>query len=185
MKKALAIVISAVSLMAGCGGADDETIAVEPTGAASRSPAVQSPGGAGRDAPRTLRFKGETLDGDAFDGTSLAGKPVVFWFWAPWCPKCLAEGPDVAKAAEKYKGRVSFVGIGGLEKDKGRLRAFVSRTGTENLTHLDDRTGKVYSHFKVTSQSSFLFMAPDGTASKDSGPLGESDLNRHIGELLG
>ncbi|TDD35648.1 redoxin domain-containing protein [Actinomadura sp. KC06] len=183
MKKALAIVISAVSLLAGCGGAGDETTAVEPTASASRSPAAQSP--AGQDAPQTLRFKGETLAGDAFDGTSLAGKPVVFWFWAPWCPKCLAEGPDVAKVAEKFKGRVSFVGIGGLEKDKGRLRAFVSRTGTENLTHLDDRTGKVYSHFKVTSQSSFLFMKPDGTTSKDSGPLGESELNRHVGELLG
>ncbi|TMR02221.1 redoxin domain-containing protein [Actinomadura soli] len=185
MKKVLAIVISAVALMAGCGGGGDGTSAVEPTGAASRSAAAKSPGGAGQDAPRPLRFEGETLDGGAFDGTSLAGKPVVFWFWAPWCPKCLAEGPDVAKAAGKYKGSVSFVGIGGLEKDKGRLRDFVSRTGTGSLTHLDDRTGRLYSHFKVTSQSSFVFMAPDGATSNASGPLGESELNRHVGKLLG
>ncbi|MFI0406744.1 redoxin domain-containing protein [Actinomadura sp. 3N508] len=185
MKKALAIVIGAVSLIAGCGGGGDGTAAVEPADTASRSPAAQSPGGAGQEAPRTLRFTGETLDGKAFDGTSLAGKPVVFWFWAPWCPKCLAEGPDVAKAAGKFKGRASFVGIGGLEKNKGRLDEFVSRTGTEGLTHLDDRTGRLYAHFKVTSQSSFVFMAPDGTTSKDSGPLGESELNRHVGKLLG
>ncbi|MGP4025888.1 redoxin domain-containing protein [Actinomadura sp. 3N407] len=185
MKKAILIVTGAALLATGCGTGGEATTAPEPTADAPGTPAARSSGAAAEDVPETLRFQGETLDGEAFDGASLAGKPVVFWFWAPWCSKCLSEGPNVAKAADKYGDRVSFVGIGGLDDGKDRLRTFVSRTGTKSLTHLDDRTGKLYSHFKVTSQSSFVFMAPDGTTSKDSGPLGPSELNRHVDELLG
>ncbi|MFD0903200.1 redoxin family protein [Actinomadura sediminis] len=192
MKKAIVIVIGAALLAAGCGGGDGDgdggSAAVEPTAAAPGSTAPQTPGetgGTGQNVPEALRFKGETLDGEPFDGATLAGKPVVFWFWAPWCPKCIAEGPDVAKAAEKYGDRVSFVGIGGLEKDAGRLQGFVSRTSSKGLTHLDDRTGDLYAHFDVAAQSSFVFMAPDGTTSRASGPLGAAELGRHVDELLG
>ncbi|TDB94391.1 redoxin domain-containing protein [Actinomadura sp. 7K534] len=205
MKKAIVTMVGAALLVAGCGGGGEPTSAVEPTSEAPTSPGAQGSGAQGsgaqgsgaqgsgaqgsgaqgQDVPEALRFKGETLAGEPFDGAALAGKPAVFWFWAPWCPKCQSEGPNVAKAAEKYGDEVSFVGIGGLEKDKNRLRGFVSRTGTGNLTHLDDRTGRLYSHFEVTSQSSFLFMAPDGKTSKDSGPLDENELSRHVDELLG
>lgn len=183
------IVIGAALLAAGCGGGEEtaapEPAAAGPTAAASGSPAPRDSRGTGADVPAALRFEGETLDGEPFDGTSLAGKPAVFWFWAPWCPKCIAEGPDVAEAAEKYGDRVAFVGIGGLEKDPARLRAFVSRTGTRGLTHLDDRTGDLYAHFDVAAQSSFVFLAPDGTVSRASGPLGAAELGRHVDDLLG
>lgn len=183
MKMLIATVVGAALLVGGCGG--DATDAVEPATGPPASTGAPSSGGTGGDVHEALTFEAETLDGEAFDGASLAGRPVVFWFWAPWCPKCQSEGPDVAKAAEKYGDEVSFVGIGGLEKDKNRLRGFVSRTGTGKLTHLDDRTGRLYSHFKVTSQSSFLFMAPDGKTSKDTGPLDENELTRHVDDLLG
>ena len=173
----------AALLVAGCGGGD-ATTAVEPAGEAPTSSAAQS-SAATENVPEALKFEGETLDGEAFDGASLAGKPAVFWFWAPWCPKCQSEGPGVAKAAGKYGDKVSFVGIGGLDNGKSRLAEFVSRTGTDGLTHLDDRTGELYAHFKVTSQSSFVFMAPDGTTDKASGPLDEDELTRHVDELLG
>ncbi|MEU8120525.1 TlpA disulfide reductase family protein [Spirillospora sp. NPDC049024] len=178
------IVVGAVLLLAGCGGGG-ATTAAEPGGSAAGSPSAAASGAAGERVPAPLRFEGETLDGKPFDGASLAGRPVVFWFWAPWCPNCLAEGPDVAEAAAKYGDKVSFVGIGGLEKDAGKLKGFVSRTGTRDLVQLDDRTGEMYSHFGVTTQSSYVFMAPDGTKSKASGPLDGAALRRHVDALLG
>jgi thiol-disulfide isomerase/thioredoxin len=33
----------------------------------------------------------------------LAGKVVVLFFWAHWCPDCKAEGPVLAKLFEKYR----------------------------------------------------------------------------------
>ena len=32
--------------------------------------------------PAALEFQGSTVDGAAFDGGSLAGRPIVLWFWA-------------------------------------------------------------------------------------------------------
>ena len=50
--------------------------------------------------PDQLQFTSTTLDGTPFDGADLAGRPAVFWFWAPWCPNCRAEAPQVAAAAD-------------------------------------------------------------------------------------
>ncbi|MFD0857138.1 redoxin domain-containing protein, partial [Actinomadura adrarensis] len=151
---------------------------------AASAPAASAPA-ASQAAPELLQFQGKTIDGKAFSGTSLAGKPVVFWFWAPWCPKCMSEGPNVAKAMAKYDGKVAFVGVGGLDDSQDELKRFVSRTGTSGVTHLDDRDGKLYKHFKVTTQSSFVFMTTGGDTSKASGPLDESALNGHIDKLIG
>lgn len=181
MKKAIVVLFGAALFAAGCGDDTGGTVSTGQSSAASGSSASQKPAG----APKELEFEGKTLDGKAFKGASLAGKPVVFWFWAPWCPKCIGEGPAVAKAAAKYKGQVSFVGIGGLDDSPAKLKGFVSRTGTRGVTHLDDRDGTLYSHFKVTQQSSYLFLSPDGTTSKDSGPLDESALDGHIEKLIG
>ncbi|WP_212988213.1 TlpA family protein disulfide reductase [Actinoplanes auranticolor] len=136
--------------------------------------------GPAADVPALLKFTGTTLEGAAFDGTRLAGGPVVFWFWAPWCPKCQAEGPAVAKTAKKYGDKVRFVGIAGLDKNKDQMTKFVDRTGTSGLVQLDDRTGALYKHFKVTSQSSYLFVSPDGKTRSATGPLDEGQLSELI-----
>lgn len=39
----------------------------------------------------SYEFTVATLDGATFDGRSLAGKPALLWFWAPWCPTCLGQ----------------------------------------------------------------------------------------------
>ena len=34
--------------------------------------------------PAILQFKAPLVAGGALDGTTFTGKPVAFWFWAPW-----------------------------------------------------------------------------------------------------
>ncbi|MDH2425453.1 redoxin domain-containing protein [Sphaerisporangium sp. TRM90804] len=131
--------------------------------------------------PPALKFTATTLGGDPFRGASLAGRPVVFWFWAPWCPKCLSEAPAVKRAAAKY-GDVAFVGVAGLDTEEA-MKEFVRRTGTGTIVQLSDEKGAVWSRLGVTSQSTFVFMRPDGSTEKASGPLGADELDAHVREL--
>jgi hypothetical protein len=184
MRRFCTVLVTAALVLTACG-----TGAEESDGSASRVPttavtttAMPAPGSSATvseptaTVPALLKFTGTTLRGAAFDGAGLAGRPVVFWFWAPWCPKCQAEGPAVAKTAEKYGDKVQFVGIAGLDKSKEQMDRFVARTGTAGIVQLDDRTGALYKHFKVTSQSSYLFISPSGSTESATGPLDEGEL---------
>ncbi|WP_327586762.1 redoxin domain-containing protein [Nonomuraea sp. NBC_00507] len=131
--------------------------------------------------PATLEFSARTLDGETFQGASLAGKPVVFWFWAPWCPKCMSEAPHVKAAAAQY-GDVAFVGVAGLDTEAA-MKEFVQRTKTENFPHLSDEKGAVWTKLGVSQQSTFVFMKPDGTTAKASGPLGKEQLDELVRAL--
>lgn len=132
--------------------------------------------------PAALRFTATTLSGDSFDGTSLAGKPVVFWFWAPWCPKCRSEAPAVKAAAAKY-GDVAFVGVAGLDTEAA-MKEFVQRTGTGSIVQLSDEKGAVWTKLGVSAQSTFIFMKPDGSTTKAAGPLGSGELDGYVRKLL-
>ncbi|WP_157963748.1 TlpA family protein disulfide reductase [Actinocorallia populi] len=177
---ALAVTLLAVT---ACGGETEEKAPME---SASAAPAMS-------DAPTTKapttgtsalwKFRATSLDGEPFDGSGLEGKPVVLWFWAPWCPTCQGEGPAVSAAAKKYAGKVEFVGVAGLDKNKEQMDAFVSRTGTANFVHLDDRTGALYKHFKVKTQSSYLLVNPEGGTHSAVGPLSEADLSELIDQF--
>jgi hypothetical protein len=81
----IAIAFAALGLVAA---ACSDTPTVAPTlDVAGPSPTVAATPGTSstdRTAPEILRFEGQLLNGGTLDGTSLAGKDVAFWFWAPW-----------------------------------------------------------------------------------------------------
>ncbi|MDF5757994.1 redoxin domain-containing protein [Spongiactinospora sp. TRM90649] len=170
-------------LLAACGTEATQTAqtavtATSPPPATSATPRVPS---AAPSVPAALKFSAKTLDGKAFQGESLAGKPVVFWFWAPWCPKCRAEAPHVKSAAATYRD-VAFVGVASLDSEAA-MKEFVQRTGTGAITHLSDEKGEVWADLGIASQSTFLFLKPDGTTTKASGPLDAQELNAHVEKL--
>jgi thiol-disulfide isomerase/thioredoxin len=182
MKKFSLSLAAAALALAACGGETESPVVSAPSTSPSTTASAPASTAPAKAAPALLKFKGTKLDGTAFDGASLAGKPVVLWFWAPWCPKCQVEGPAVAKAAKKYGDKVAFVGVAGLDKSKDAMDKFVSRTGTAGIVQLDDRTGELYKHFKVTSQSSYLILNPEGGTHKAVGPLDEGELSSLIDE---
>lgn len=54
----------------------------------------------------------QDLDGRALDLATLVGtKPVVFEFWATWCPICAALMPRVVAAHARFGDRVDFVEV--------------------------------------------------------------------------
>ncbi|MCP3801972.1 redoxin family protein [Allokutzneria sp. A3M-2-11 16] len=123
----------------------------------------------------------KTVDGKDFSGESLAAKPAVLWFWAPWCPTCQREAPTLAKVAAANPG-VTFVGVA-AQDELPAMQEFVSKYKLGSFAHLADLDASVWKRFGVTSQPAFAFVGKNGSVDKVKGSLSEKDLGARVGAL--
>jgi thiol-disulfide isomerase/thioredoxin len=114
--------------------------------------------------------------------STLAGEPVVLWFWAPWCTICRVEAPDVAAVAVELEGQVTFFGVPGRGPAED-MQSFVDDTGTGSLQHLVDVDGSLWQRFRVVNQPSFAFVGPDGSVELFAGALGAEGLRERAAAL--
>jgi peroxiredoxin len=173
-----------LALLAGCAtDASPSRTADTPgpatAGAASTGadPAASTTGG----VPSTLAFTARTVSGAEFDGATLAGRPTVLWFWAPWCPTCAGQAKGVKATAEQLAGKVNVVGVGGLD-DETAMRRFITEWKLDGVQHLSDEAGVVWKKFAVTSQSTFVLLDSRGTV-VFKGVLKGDDLLGRAGAL--
>lgn len=75
----VAAVSVALLAVTGCS-ADAPEQAAGPAAPAPEATDAASPAA----SSTALEFAGPTVDGATFDAESLAGSPVVVWFWAPF-----------------------------------------------------------------------------------------------------
>lgn len=132
--------------------------------------------------PAVLDFSGELVDGSAFDGASLAGAPVVVWFWAPWCPVCKSQIPQVQAAAAEYAGRAAVIGIGSLD-DSSAIVGFAAEA--PGVTMLQDPEGDLWRHFGITEQSTFVVLDADGNEVRRTSYGEDVDLAATLAGLTG
>ncbi|WP_262282175.1 redoxin domain-containing protein [Micromonospora sp. MA102] len=166
---------------ASCAVGPERTIpvgAVAPAPAGSASPAAPV---VPAQVPETLSFTAKTLDGTAFSAAALAGKPVVLWFWAPWCATCASQAWTVAEIAPKYRDTVPIVGVAGLGEQKA-MKEFVSEFELAGTPQLDDRSGALWRRFEVVEQSTFVIVDRDGRVVHQGFLDGES-LTRQVDAL--
>lgn len=175
---ALALLGTTIGLVAGCGA----------TGGNTASPtSTVAPGGLSTPlsvaaVPTQLNFTAKTVDGQAFSGATLTGKPVVLWFWAPWCPTCQREAPHIAKAAHDNPA-VTFVGVAALDQLPA-MQEFVNTYDIGFFANIADVDGAVWQRFGVTAQPAFAFVSPDGSVDVIRGTLSGSALNTRISTLV-
>ena len=152
----------------------------EPSEEPSAEPADAGEGTAG--TPELLDFTATTVGGESFDGASLAGSPTVLWFWAPWCPTCRSQIPQVQDLAQTYGDRVGVVGIGSLDS----AEAIADFAGdADGVTHLEDVDGELWTRFGVAEQSSFVVLDAAGEIVFEAGYGGSDDLGAEVDALLG
>ncbi len=120
-------------------------------------------------------IKADTVDGAAFDGASLAGRPAVLWFWAPWCTICRAEAPSVAHAATRLQDSVTFLGVAG-RGERPAMQQFIADTATSNFAHVADEDGKIWNDFGVIGQPAFAFIDAAGNVEVVNGSLTSAEL---------
>lgn len=172
----IGLVALLVLLVSGCGtGGQDATAGETATDDTSTATA-------GTGTPAVLDFTSETVDGDAFDGSTLAGKPTVFWFWAPWCPTCRAQISGVGELAETYGADVNVVGVGSLD-EQAAIEEFAAEVSPD-VTLLVDPDGAVWREFGVTAQSTYLVLDAAGTE-QASGYLDDAELATLVMDLAG
>lgn len=166
-----AALAAALLALSACGAGEDSASVGDAGASPSKAPSpAESPvgsdeggsGAEGRKVPEALTFTATTVDGKPFDAKTLAGKPTVLWFWAPWCPTCKGQAAETAKVAADYQGKANVVGVAGLDKNAA-MRAFVSDTGTGSFSHLSDEKGEVWKRFEVTQQSHYVILDKNGT----------------------
>jgi thiol-disulfide isomerase/thioredoxin len=62
--------------------------------------------------PRTIpELTMTTLDGKTLTTRELAGKVIIFNFWATWCAPCRAEIPDLVRLQDQYKDHLVIIGV--------------------------------------------------------------------------
>ena len=153
-----------------------------PVTSPSAQPSGEAPSEAPTEVPATLKFTGSKVDGGDFVGASLAGKPVLFWFWAPWCPVCRGQVDQVQRIASTHEGKVNVVGVGSLDEAKA-ISGFAANA--PGMTHLSDETGAVWRHFEVVQQSSFVLLDAKGTKVYTVGYGGSDDLADRVAAVAG
>jgi len=158
-----------------------EAASPEPTEATTATPAEEEPAPEKVEVPAALKFTGTTLDGKAYDGAQLAGKPTALWFWAPWCPICRGEAPTVKELATQHEGAVNIVGVGGLGETEA-MKEFVADEQVDAIPQLADEEGAVWKHFDVTSQSYWVLLDKDGNE-VDRGKMDHDELTAAVTEL--
>jgi thiol-disulfide isomerase/thioredoxin len=166
----------------GCGGeaaprADwnaGQPPAADAAPAADAKPAV---------VPATLTFTGTTLDGKAFDAASLAGRPTVLWFWAPWCATCFGQAASVSDMQDEFGTKVNLLGVAGLGDAKA-MKEFVTDGQVGDVTHLNDQAGTVWKKFKIAEQSTYVFLDRDGKV-LSKGWMDSVDFEGKVAELAG
>ncbi|MDI9888840.1 redoxin domain-containing protein [Streptomyces sp. HNM0645] len=131
---------AALVALTACGSGDGSASAGDAGASPSKaSSPAQSPasshdigsGSRGAKVPEALNFSATTVDGKPFDAKTLAGKPTMLWFWAPWCPTCKGQAAATAKVAADQQGKANVVGVAGLDKNAA-MRAF-DRSGSSRL----------------------------------------------------
>ena len=177
---ALGIVGIAVGVVAITSGDDGDTLVLDEPGE------YQQPG-IGTNAPLTGSTLTDAtvvdLDGAELQVASLLGRPMVINVWYSTCPPCKRELPAFAAAHSTYGDRVRFVGVNTFD-DAETTRSFAADYGVE-YELVRDPNGEFISANRVAAFPTTLFVAPDGTITRQrAGELSEAELTEFIEELL-
>ncbi|MET1073612.1 MAG: redoxin family protein [Umezawaea sp.] len=167
--RSLGLVLAALALVTACGKPAE--------------PSSPVPAAAVSTASEQLRFTARTVDDQDFSGESLAGKPAVLWFWAPWCPSCNREAPTVAKIAAETKG-VTWVGVAAQDQLPA-MKEFVAKYDMNGFKHIADLDASVWQRFGVSAQPAFAFIDSAGKADVIIGSPTEEDILARVAKLTG
>ncbi|KYP81189.1 TlpA family protein disulfide reductase [Ferroacidibacillus organovorans] len=119
-----------------------------------------------------------------FSWQSLSGKLYVLNFWASWCPPCNAEAPGFVKAAEKYKGKIEFIGVNMTSADSPPAAIGFIKHYHIPYTVLADVQAKAASAYRIVSIPTTFFVNQKGViVDRVTGRISEGTLDSLLNQL--
>jgi len=126
-------------------------------------------------------------DGNAVTLSSLKGKPVIFNFWASWCPPCKAEMPDFEDAYLEYGDRICFMMINmtdGSQETVATAQAYIDGQEYTFPVYFDTDISAAIT-YSVTSIPATYFVDAEGNLiAAGKGMLTASSIKQGIDMIL-
>ena len=144
--------------------------------------------------PGTTRLSGEPAKTFSLDDVradrppvslpALQGKPVVLNFFASWCGPCIREMPALQAMAERYEGKVHFVGVTFNDRREA-ARGVLERTGVTYPAAFDPRSDVAYDYAVRVMPTTFFIGADGSLIERKDGEMSELQLRTLIERLFG
>lgn len=136
-----------------------------------------------RDSDATGDLDGGTPAKLAAALREFRGKPVVVNYWATWCGPCKEEMPRIVAAANRYEGKVHFLGVN-VEDDPSAAAAFIKEYKM-NFRNLSDPKGEIRRKGSILGLPVTQFFDKDGELKfSHQGEIKKADLEKRIEETL-
>lgn len=109
----------------------------------------------------TLDFTISDLEGKQVSLSDFAGKPVILFFWAVWCPFCTEELPHLQKQYTNIKAKGIEVLAIDINDSSERLKKFLSRHNI-TLPVLMDEKNRVSTAYQVNGIPTYVLIDANG-----------------------
>ena len=102
-------------------------------------------------------FSGKLIDGTAFAIAEFAGEPVLFHFWATWCPICELENGTIQSISQDYR----VISIASWSEGETEVKTYMQDNQLTFPVMLDT-SGELAKSFGVKGVPASFILDPNG-----------------------
>lgn len=175
--RSLVVVPLAAVVLASCGSDAGES-APRPAAAPSSASADTRQ----QSAPRLPDVRVKDLAGGDVNVADLApsDRPLLVWFWAPHCPSCHAEAPQVESFSRRVASELTVVGLGAQDSEE-MARDFVDEHKLRTPRMLYDASSKSWQRLGINGQPAAILFDREGIAQAGwFGPFPEDEVMERV-----